>query len=82
MSSTCSMPMLSGSSRAHAALRCSCADICRCVVEAGWQASDLAVPPSSAVTAVTAYVTSHSLELTVSPEEGGMTIEDRQRTPS
>ena len=26
------------------ALLCSSADICRCVVEAGWQASDLASP--------------------------------------
>ena len=45
MSSMCSMPtlrrMVSGP---MPAMRCSCGDICRCVVEAGWQASDLASP--------------------------------------
>ena len=44
MSSICSMPIdsriISGVTPAFA---CSSADICRCVVEAGWQASDLAV---------------------------------------
>ena len=45
MSSMCSMPMLSRIiSGLTPALRCSSADICRCVVEAGWQASDLASP--------------------------------------
>ncbi len=44
ISSTCSMPMLSRIiSGVTPALRCSSADICRCVVEAGWQASDLGV---------------------------------------
>ncbi len=45
MSSMCSMPtesrIISGRTPAT---RCSSADICRCVVEAGWQASDLASP--------------------------------------
>ena len=45
MSSICSMPTLSRiiSGRTPAWL-CSSADICRWVVEAGWQASDLASP--------------------------------------
>ena len=45
MSSTCSMPMLSRIiSGRHTGLPCSSGDICRWVVEAGWQASDLASP--------------------------------------
>ena len=45
MSSMCSIPTLSRIiSGLTPALRCSSADICRCVVEAGWQASDLASP--------------------------------------
>jgi hypothetical protein len=44
MSSMCSMPMLSRIiSGSTPALRCSSGDICRCVVEAGWQASDFGV---------------------------------------
>ena len=45
MSSTCSMPTLRRIiSGVTPALRCSAGGICRCVVEAGWQASDLASP--------------------------------------
>jgi len=45
ISSTCSMPMLSRMvSGRTPALRSSSGDICRWVVEAGWQASDLASP--------------------------------------
>src|ERR1043166_1611271 len=45
MSSMCSMPMLSRIiSGFTPALSCSSGDICRWVVEAGWQASDLASP--------------------------------------
>ena len=45
MSSLCSMPMLSRIiSGVTPALICSMGDICRCVVEAGWQASVLASP--------------------------------------
>ena len=45
MSSMCSIPMLSRIiSGLTPALRCSSADICRWVVEAGWQANDLASP--------------------------------------
>ena len=45
MSSMCSMPTLSRIiSGVTPAFRCSRAGICRWVVEAGWQASDLASP--------------------------------------
>src|SRR5204863_8886581 len=45
MSSMCSMPTLSRIvAGPRPACRCSSADICRWVVEAGWQASDLASP--------------------------------------
>ena len=45
MSSHCSMPMLRRIiSGVTPALICSTGDICRCVVEAGWQASVLASP--------------------------------------
>ena len=45
MSSICSMPMLRRIiSGVTPALLCSAGDICRWVVEAGWQASDLASP--------------------------------------
>ena len=45
MSSICSIPMLSRIiSGRTPALCCSSGDICRWVVEAGWQASDLASP--------------------------------------
>ena len=45
MSSTCSIPMLRRIiPGVTPAFCCSCGDIWRCVVEAGWHASDLASP--------------------------------------
>jgi len=62
MSSICSIPTLGEFHRgATPAASCSAGDICRCVVDAGWQASDFASPKfTRRLKSLSAIVEAHS----------------------